>query len=55
MKVDRVIIIRRARDEVGLKWVEISKLFKVSVTRIRQIYFNTKKDRFLSQPQKEKD
>ncbi len=52
MKVERTTIIKRARDDAGLKWKDIGKLFGVSITRVRQIYFNKKKDGFPFQAQK---
>lgn len=45
MKIDRVILIRRARDEQGLKWKVIGGLLRISITRVRNIYSNNKSNR----------
>ncbi len=39
-KVDRVIILKRIRDEGRVSWKIIGRIFKISYTRARQIYFN---------------
>lgn len=42
MKVDRIIVIKRLRDNAGVTFKAISIGLGISVTRVRQIYFNKK-------------